>query len=483
MRFTILVVDDEKNIREGLAEALGLDGYKVRTAADGAEGLRAVDSGDVDLVITDLKMPALSGSDLLRTVAGRYPGLPVIILTGHGTIEDAVDAMRFGAFDFLTKPVNLDHLSLLVKRALESRELARKNSELEAEVENQKRTSSIIGSSPEMKRIFDLLRRVAPTKASVLITGESGVGKELVADAIHNLSPRRAGPLIKVHCAALAESLLESELFGHEKGAFTGAQARKRGRFELANEGTLFLDEIGEINQNVQIKILRVLQERRFERVGGEETVETDVRIVAATNRDLKKEIAEGRFREDLYYRLNVVNIHVPPLRERRDDIPVLAMAFLKEFAQENGKHLDGFDTKARSALYAWTWPGNVRELRNCVESAVVMSRGAMVGIDDLPPSVRSSGEERDIRVPAGSSLADAEKILIRETLAAQNGNKSRTAEILGIGRKTLYQKIEDYAIETEGASGAAVGTAETAAADTAAGKAAQDAAGREGDV
>ncbi len=451
MRFTILVVDDEKNIREGLAEALSLDGFQVKTAADGAQGLAAVETGEIDLVITDLKMPALSGSDLLRTVVGRYPGLPVIILTGHGTIEDAVQAMRFGAFDFLTKPVNLDHLSILVKRALESRELARKNLELEAEVDVQRKTSAIIGSSAEMKKIFDLLRRVAPTKASVLITGESGVGKEVVADAIHNLSPRRAGPLIKVHCAALAESLLESELFGHEKGAFTGAAGRKRGRFELANEGTLFLDEIGDINQNVQIKILRVLQERRFERVGGEETIEADVRIIAATNRDLKKEIAEGRFREDLYYRLNVVNIHVPPLRERRDDIPLLAMAFLREFAQENGKRLEGFEPKARSVLYAHPWAGNVRELRNCVESAVVMARGPLVGIEDLPPGVRSSSEEHDVRLPSGSSLADAEKILIRETLAAQNGNKSRTAEILGIGRKTLYQKIDEYGIEPRG--------------------------------
>ncbi|HUW39645.1 MAG TPA: sigma-54 dependent transcriptional regulator [Rectinemataceae bacterium] len=449
MRFTILVADDEKNIREGLAEALVIDGYAARTAADGAEALKEVETGDIDLVITDLRMPAKSGTEVLKTVVGRYPGLPVIVLTGHGTIEDAVAAMRSGAFDFVTKPVNLDHLSLLVKRALESRELARKNRELEAEVESQKRTRSIIGASAEMKKVFDMVRRVAPTRASVLITGESGVGKELVADAIHNLSPRRDGPLVKVHCAALAESLLESELFGHEKGSFTGAQARKRGRFELANEGTLFLDEIGEINQNVQVKILRVLQEHKFERVGGEETVEVDVRIVAATNRDLKKEIAEGRFREDLYYRLNVVNIHVPPLRDRRDDIPLLAMAALKEFAEENGKKLEGFDPKARQALYSFIWPGNVRELRNCVESAVVMARGPLVGIEDLPPSVRSSGDERDIRIPPGSSLQDAEKLLIRETLVAQGGNKSRTAEVLGIGRKTLYQKIEEYGIET----------------------------------
>jgi DNA-binding NtrC family response regulator len=453
MQFNLIVADDEKNIREGLVEALSLDGYKAVGAEDGEKAMKLIDTGDIDLVITDLRMPKLGGKELLQSVASRYPGLPVIVLTGHGTIEDAVAAMRAGAFDFLTKPVNLDHLSILVKRALESREMARKNRELEAEVDAQRRTSSIIGKSAEMKKVFDLIRRVAPTRASVLVTGDSGVGKELVADAIHNLSPRRDGPLVKVHCAALAESLLESELFGHEKGSFTGAQARKRGRFELADKGTLFLDEIGEINQNVQIKILRVLQERKFERVGGEETIDVDVRIVAATNRDLQEEIRKGNFREDLYYRLNVVNIHVPPLRERRDDIPLLAMSFLREFAEENGKKLDGFDPKARQALYAYPWPGNVRELRNSVESAVVMAGSGLVNIDDLPPNVRSSSKEREVRVPVGSTLEEAEKMLIRETLAAQGGNKSRTAEILGIGRKTLYQKIEEYGIEEKSAT------------------------------
>jgi len=425
-----------------------MEGYAARTAADGEEAMRIIGEGDVDLVLTDLRMPKLSGNEVLKRTVSEHPGLPVIILTGHGTIEDAVAAMRIGAYDFATKPVNLDHLMLLAKRALENKELVRKNEELQEEVESQQRTSSIIGSSPVIKKVFDLLRKVAPTRASVLITGESGVGKELVADAIHNLSPRRDGPLVKVHCAALAESLLESELFGHEKGSFTGAQARKRGRFELANEGTLFLDEIGEINQNVQIKILRVLQDRKFERVGGETTIETDVRIIAATNRDLKKEIAEGRFREDLYYRLNVVNITVPPLRERRDDIPLLAMSFLREFSQENGKELTGFDSKARQALYAYGWPGNVRELRNCIESAVVMASGPLVTADDLPPGPRSADGERDVRIPALSSLADAERILIAETLAVMGGNKSKTAEVLGIGRKTLYQKIEEYSIE-----------------------------------
>jgi len=449
MKFSILVIDDEKNIREGLGEYLRMDGYNVLLAADGKEGAQVLERGEIDLVLTDLRMPGMSGSELLRLVVSKYPSVPVIVLTGHGTVEDAVEAMRGGAYDFITKPVNLDHLSILAKRALERRELVKRNEELLEEVETQRRTSTIIGKSPAIHRIFELIRRVAPTKASVLITGESGVGKELVADAIHNLSPRSSKPLIKVHCAALAESLLESELFGHEKGSFTGAQARKKGRFELANEGTLFLDEIGEINQNVQIKILRVLQEKRFERVGGEETIETDVRIVAATNKDLKEEISAGTFREDLYYRLNVVNIHVPPLRDRKDDIPLLAGAFLRELVDDNGKAITGFDPKTVAALYAYPWPGNIRELRNCIESAVVMASGNLVTVDDLPPTVRVSAEESVIRVPPGSSLAETERILIRETLAAQAGNKSRTAEILGIGRKTLYQKIEEYGLES----------------------------------
>ncbi|MBN1520781.1 MAG: sigma-54-dependent Fis family transcriptional regulator [Spirochaetales bacterium] len=448
MKFSVLVVDDEKNIREGLAEYLRLEGYDVAVAADGKEGLASVERGLADLVITDLRMPALSGSELLKEIVSRYPSVPVIVLTGHGTVEDAVEAMRSGAYDFITKPVNLDHLSLLVRRALERTELARRNEELLREVESQKRFSSIIGKTQSIQRIFELVRRVAPTKASVLITGESGVGKELVADALHNLSPRADKPFIKVHCAALAESLLESELFGHEKGSFTGAAGRKKGRFELANEGTLFLDEIGEINQNVQIKILRVLQEKRFERVGGEDTVEVDVRVVAATNRDLKAEIAKGTFREDLYYRLNVVNIHVPPLRERKDDIPLLAQAFLREFADENGKAVSGFDPKARAAIYDYPWPGNVRELRNCVESAVVMASGDVIGLDDLSPGIRGQEDEGVVRLPLGSSLAEAERVLIRDTLAAQGGNKSRTAEILGIGRKTLYQKIQEYGLD-----------------------------------
>jgi DNA-binding NtrC family response regulator len=396
-------------------------------------------------------MPGLSGEEFLKRIGAESPGIPVIVLTGHGTVENAVAAMRDGAYDFLTKPVNLDRLSILVKRALQNRELVLKHRRMEEELEHQKQFETIIGTSAPMRRVFDTISRAAPTRASILITGESGVGKELVADAIHELSPRKGKPLVKVHCAALAASLLESELFGHEKGAFTGAVARKRGRFELAHEGTLFLDEIGEIDQNIQIKLLRVLQEKKFERVGGEETIESDVRIVAATNKDLKAEIKKGNFREDLYYRLNVVNILVPPLRERKDDLPLLITAFLREFAAENSKAVEGIDEKARSCLYAYDWPGNVRELRNCMESTVVMAKGATITEEDLPPSLRKGSDEGWIRIPLGTSLDNSERIIIRDTLSFLKGNKSKTAETLAIGRKTLHRKLAEWGDEKAG--------------------------------
>lgn len=448
MKFNVLIVDDEKNIRQGLGKALEMDGHNVYLAEDGQEALDIIHQDEVDLVIADLRMPRLSGEELLRRVVDQWPTIPVIILTGHGTIETAVQAMRDGAFDFLTKPVNLDRLSLLVRRALSTRELVMQHRQMQEELDKQRRVTNIIGKSSQMHQIFDVVRQVAPTKASVLITGESGVGKELVADALHNLSDRKDKPFIKVHCAALSETLLESELFGHEKGAFTGAAARKRGRFELSHMGSIFLDEIGEISQSVQIKILRVLQDKKFERVGGEETLEVDSRIISATNKDLKAEISKGTFREDLFYRLNVVNIHVPPLRERKEDIPLLVSAFIKEFAQENGKPVEGIDPKANALLYNYSWPGNVRELRNSIESAVVMSKGSIITPDDLPPSLTEDSESNDIRIPVGSTLAEAEQEIIRSTLSAYNGNKSKTAEVLGIGRKTLHRKISDYHLD-----------------------------------
>lgn len=448
MNFTILIIDDEKNIREGLGTALELEGYDVKLAENGEVGLKLIEKGDIDLVITDLRMPGISGEEVIAKVAGESPGVPVIVLTGHGSIDSAVTAMRNGAYDFLTKPLNLDRLILIVKRALAGRELEIRHSTLKEELDAKTSFESIIGKSAEMLRIFEVVRKAANSKASVLITGESGTGKELIANALHNLSNRRDKPFVKVHCAALSESLLESELFGHEKGAFTGAVARKRGRFELANTGSIFLDEIGEIDQNVQIKILRVLQDRRFERVGGEETLEVDVRIIAATNRDLLQEIAEHRFREDLFYRLNVVHIQVPPLRERKDDIPLLVASFLEEFAKENNKKITGIDARARSALYKYNWPGNIRQLRNCIESAVVMCSGSEITLEDLPPSVSGASDTDMISIPVGITLAEAEKILIQQNLAVNKGNKSKTADILGIGRKTLHRKIDEYNLE-----------------------------------
>jgi DNA-binding NtrC family response regulator len=447
MKFNVMVVDDEKNIREGLGKTLELDGYNVVLASDGDVALGLLKEHEIDLVITDLRMPNLSGEKLLQMTVSEYPTVPVIILTGHGTIETAVKAMRDGAYDFLTKPVNLDRLSLLVKRALAQRELQLTHRALVEEVEKKSLFSNIIGKSESMQKIFELVSQVAPTKASVLITGESGVGKELIADAIHYNSPRKDKPFIKVHCAALSESLLESELFGHERGAFTGAIEKKRGRFELAHNGTIFLDEIGEINQNIQIKILRVLQEKKFERVGGEETIEVNVRIVSATNKDLKEEIRKGNFREDLYYRLNVVNILIPPLRERKEDLQILIAVFMREIAKENGKLIEGIDPKARIALYNYSWPGNVRELRNCIESSVVLCKGSTITIDDLPSYLKSDSENY-IKISLGVPLDEAEKEIIQNTLTYYKGNKSKTAEILGIGRKTLHRKLAEYGIE-----------------------------------
>ncbi len=447
MKFTLLIIDDEKNIREGLAANFEMADYNVKTAASGQEGLALIEKGDIDLVITDLRMPGISGEEVLAKVTAETPGIPVIILTGHGSIDSAVEAMRHGAYDFLTKPLNLDQLDMIVKRALENREMSLQHQQLKQELESNEALRGMIGNSIAMQKVQQTIRKVSDSRASVLITGESGVGKEVVANAIHNMSPRRDKSFIKVHCAALSETLLESELFGHEKGAFTGADRMQKGRFELAHGGTIFLDEIGEINQNVQIKILRVLQEKRFERVGGEQTIEVDVRIIAATNRNLEEEVKAGRFREDLYYRLNVVRIQVPPLRERKDDIPLLMSAFLDEFNSENGKKIEGVDKRAKAAMFKYNWPGNIRELRNCMESAVVMCSGREIELEDLPPVIAQSSMSDSVSVPLGISLDEAEKVIVQENLAANGNNKSRTAEILGIGRKTLQRKLAEWGL------------------------------------
>ncbi len=451
MKRNILICDDEKNIRGGLAQAMELEGYESIEAVDGRQAWEIINKTGVDLVITDLRMPNMSGEELLKKIISAYPRMPVIILTGHGTIETAVQAMRSGAVDFFTKPVDLDRLSLVVKKALSDTDLYAEHERLKEEVEQlraRNRYDRIIGKSQKMVELMDTVSQVAPTKASVLITGESGVGKELVADAIHELSNRSKGPFIKVHCAALTASLLESELFGHEKGSFTGAVKEKKGRFELADGGTIFLDEIGEIDAQTQVKLLRVLQERQFERVGGEKPISVDVRIVCATNRDLPKEIEKGNFREDLYYRLNVVHLDVPPLRERKDDIPLLMTSFLQQFNQENGRSIEAFSNQARRALLAYDWPGNIRELRNCIESAVVLARTTVIEVEDLPSHIGKAQNTGSVSLEVGITLAEAEKQLIISTIAMCAGNKTKAAEILGIGRKTLHRKLQEYHID-----------------------------------
>ncbi|MBR4629181.1 MAG: sigma-54-dependent Fis family transcriptional regulator [Treponema sp.] len=451
MKFTILIVDDEKNIREGLAADFEMDGYNVKVAENGKVALDLISKGDIDLVITDLRMPGgVSGDDVLRHVTRETPGIPVIVLTGHGSIDEAVKAMQNGAFNFLTKPLNLEQLEITVKRALQGRELKIQNQQLKKEIDSEKAVDSLIGNSPAMQKVMTLVKKVADARISVLITGESGVGKSVLVSAIHSLSSRKSNPLVTVHCAALSETLLESELFGHEKGAFTGAESLHKGKFELAHGGTIFLDEIGEINQNVQVKLLRVLQERKFERVGGEQTLEVDVRVIAATNKNLEEEVKAGRFREDLYFRLNGIKIEVPPLRDRKDDIPLLLNSFLTKFNKENSKDVKGFDNKSRSAIYKYDWPGNIRELEHCVESSVVMASGDMITLEDLPPTVSRSSSAEAISVPLGITMDEAEKIIIMQNLVANNGNKSKTADVLGIGRKTLHRKLAEYGIDED---------------------------------
>ena len=451
---TILIVDDEKNIVSGLEEAFTLESYNVLTAYDGKEAWDKVNTNNVDLVITDLRMPMMNGNELVEKISSSYPTLPVIVLTGHGTIETAVESMRRGAVDFFTKPVDLDKLFLVVKKCLANSELQEQNKKLTEEIEklkNQQKYSKIIGKSGKVATLMETINQVAPSKATVLITGESGTGKELVADAIESLSTRQGKPFIKVHCASLSSTLLESELFGHEKGAFTGATSQKKGRFELADGGTLFLDEIGEIDAATQVKLLRVLQEREFERVGGEKTISVDVRVIAATNRDLKEEVRKGNFREDLYFRLAVVEISVPPLRERKEDIDLLSLSFVKEVAKENGREIDGISPHARKALFSYSWPGNIRELKNCMESAVVMAKGKTIEYDDLPSHIRGeSDKEKSISLDLPISMEDAEKAIIMETISFAGGNKTKAAEILGIGRKTLHRKLSEWKVSDD---------------------------------
>lgn len=444
-KYRVLVIDDEENIRTALNLGLRMEGFDVMMAEDGEDGLNKLEVIGADAIVLDLRMPKISGMEFLRRTRTMENRPPVVILTGHGGVDEAVEAMRQGAYDFLSKPPNLEKLAMILRRAIEESGRAQLIENLQAQVNEKYSFENIIGHSKGLKTILDQVRQIAPTDVSVLITGESGTGKEVIANAIHQNSRRKDGPFVKVHCAALSEHLLESELFGHEKGAFTGAIARKRGRFELANGGTLFLDEIGEISLGTQVKLLRVLQEHQFERVGGEETLSVDIRILAATNRDLAEEVKNGNFREDLYYRLNVVHLAVPPLRERREDILLLARHFLKVFAKKHSKNVQEFTPGALSCLENYNWPGNVRELQNVVENGVVMAVADKINDKILPIHIRDYEGLSHLQIKIGQNLEEIEKQVILTTLNANGGNKSKAARVLGIGRKTLLRKLEGF--------------------------------------
>jgi len=442
---TLLVADDDPGLRESLDRTLTREGYKVMLASDGRAALERLQAGGVDLVLTDLKMPGLTGLELLRAAKAIAPDVDVILLTAFGTVEEAVQAMKDGAYDFLTKPFRREQLLKLIDKALERRDLITKNRALQQRLDDLLRQGTIVGTSPAFHRMMTLVEQVADSSATVLIQGESGAGKESVVRAIHERSPRRSGPFVAVNCAALPETLLESELFGYEKGAFTGAAGRKEGRFELADGGTLFLDEVADLSPVTQPKILRVLQEGEFERLGGTRTLRVDVRIVAATNQDLGQMVKEKRFREDLYYRLNVITINVPPLRERREDISVLAQHFLRVYAAKNNRRLEGLTDDAVRRLEAYAWPGNVRELENVIERGVVLARGGRVDVTDLPPEIAGATPlpEGVLTVRIGTPLAEIEARLLDATLRATKGNKTLTAKLLGIDPRTVSRKLE----------------------------------------
>jgi DNA-binding NtrC family response regulator len=443
---TILIVDDEKHTREGLRAALE-DRFDVYVAGDIPGALSVLENDTIDLMVTDLRLGAEDGMQLIDR-ALRLPHPPIcIMMTAYGSVDAAVDAMKHGAYDFVTKPINIDRLEILIQRALQGRETEKENKELKQQVENHYGLENIIGNSAVMQEVFDTVKQIAPTRATVLIEGESGTGKELIAGAIHQLSNRNKTKFIAVHCAALSPQLLESELFGHEKGAFTGATERRAGRFEQANGGTLFLDEIGEIDANTQVKLLRALDPGVFERVGGNQTLKTDVRLIAATNKNLQKLVGEGKFRDDLFYRLNVVNITMPALRDRKEDIPLLVNAFLKAFAKDNGKPFRELTSDAMQGILAYDWPGNVREMRTAIEHGVVLATGPRITLRDLPAPVRqAAGGKTRISLPSSAqpyNLNDTRERLMERALAESKGNITEAARKLGISRRTLHRKLK----------------------------------------
>jgi two-component system response regulator HydG len=444
----ILLVDDDKAHRSMLKAHLGTAGYDISEADDGDVAVHLAQARHFDLILLDLKMERMGGMEALAAIHASKPRLPVVIITAFSSIETAVESMKKGAFDYITKPVDAESLLLTVERALEINRLQNENPSPGKNDRSGIDLGNLIGSSQALQELAATLALVAPSDATVLISGESGTGKELVAGAVHHNSLRNKAPFIKVNCAALHENLLESELFGHEKGAFTGAAEQRKGRFELADKGTLLLDEIGDMSPTTQAKILRVLQEGEFERLGGTQTIKVDVRLIAATHQHLKQMVDEGRFRQDLYYRLSVVPLHLPPLRERPMDIPALAEHFLKRYAEKNRKDIRSFRTEALEALMAYAWPGNIRELENAIERAVVLSLDEQIALPQLPVQVRqhyANDAPRPFAVRPGTTLKNMEKELILSTLRQTDNNRTRTAEILGVTRQTLHNKLRDY--------------------------------------
>ena len=448
----ILIVDDERSTLDAMCRFLRRR-FEVTGAGDGAEAVKLISGNDYELILTDLRMPGTDGMKVLEASLAKNPQPLCIILSAYGTVENAVEAVKRGAFDFVMKPVNLEQLSLILDRALATRKLQSENRELKEKLSQEKKSSNIIAKSSVMQSIMELVKQVAPSRATVLLTGESGTGKEVIAKALHDES-FRTGKFVAVHCAALPATLLESELFGHEKGAYTGANEMRKGRFELASGGTLFLDEIGEIDLSTQVKLLRVLESRTFERLGGTETLTSDVRIVAATNRDLAKMVAEGTFREDLYYRLNVVSINLPGLRERKEDIPLLVKHFVDIVCKDNDRSVLQITPQAMDLLEKYDYPGNIRELRNTVERMVVLARGDTLDTADLPPQIRDHKDNvQELAKPSAATeesvkldLGGNERKLIEQALISAKGNRTRAAEILGISRRTLHRRLNEYA-------------------------------------
>ena len=451
---TLLLVDDEPANLDSLERIFAREGYRTQRAETGAAALALLRDRPADVVLTDLMMPGMSGQELLRAVRAVAPDAEVVLMTAYGTVEAAVAAMKDGAYDFLTKPLKRHAVLKSVAQALEKRRLVLENRQLKARLAGLSDRTPIVGQSPALRATLDVIRQAAPSSATVLLLGESGTGKELFARALHEHSSRAQQPFVPINCAAIPETILESELFGYERGAFTGAVARKEGRIERAQGGTLFLDEIGELSPAVQVKLLRFLQEGEIERLGGSGTMKVDCRVVAATNQDLSARVREGKFREDLYYRLNVIQVVLPPLRDRIEDIPLLADHFMARYAAKNGKQIGGLTRAALSALEAYPWPGNVRELEHAIERAVVLSRGAQIDVDDLPESVRSGGagraagigaalEGRTLAVPLGTTMEEIELRVIRETLRQTKGDKNLAAQLLGIAARTIYRKLD----------------------------------------